>query len=218
MNYRKLSDTVRRNVTLDKCMADNLEAISTITGRSQSEFLEAALGQPIMRRLWAFAHPEDVNPIVELLETYQVYEGHMNPRTGEYILRAVKEWVEKHAVINELGLMQNASDVNSYISGHMTEGSKKADPYFKNIHRMAKMKLFITPNMKEEDLKDKVVKYIDTMLVNPTDKNIMGESYLYRNLLVIISECFEPPQPEEVKELFEELSDGYVLPSRNSMS
>lgn len=101
MNYQKRANTVRRNITMDKFTAKKLETASAVTGRYQSEILETALNQPIMRRLWAFTNPDADNPIVELLETYQMNEGHMNARTGENILHSVKQWVMDCAAVKD---------------------------------------------------------------------------------------------------------------------
>ncbi len=210
--------TVRRNITLDTFKADMLETVSNFTGRTQGEIIEIALNQPIMCRLEAFANPSE-SPLVDLLETYQVYEGHMNPRIGESILQAVKEWIDKHAVMkNKMFLKEEAPDVNSYIYGHMTEGSMLADPYFSSVYDQARKNSFIHPRISADELKGRIIKYINAMLAGPSDKNRMGEAYLFRNLIIILSACYEPPTKEDTKELFEKLSDGYVLPFRSAAS
>lgn len=72
--------------------------------------------------------------------------------------------------------------------------------------------------MSEAELKCKMMKYFVAMLSGPLDKNIMGESYLFRNLLIILSECFKPPTEEETDDLFYKLSDGRVFPYCNNIS
>lgn len=218
MEQQKRVNTVRRNITMDRFMAKKLEAASEFTGKSQGEILETALNQPIMQRLWAFTRPSDGNPIVELLETYQVNEGHMGARIGEGILRPVKKWVTDCAVVKgHEALIQAAPNVNSYIAGHMTEGSMAADPYFKTAHAQAREGVFITPDMDAYEIKGKVTKFIDAILNGPMDKHRMGESYLFRDLLIILSDCFEPPAPEDVDRMYGELADGHVLPYHNIM-
>lgn len=211
--YQKGINTVRRNITMNKFTADKLEAAANFTGRSQSEVLETALNQPIMQRLWAFTHPSYGNPIVELLETYQVNEDHMNARIGENILQTIKEWVENSAVVKTSEVLAQAlPNTNSYIAGHMTEGSMAADPYFRTIYEQADNDCFLTSDMDAYEIKGKIVTYIDAILNGPTDKHRMGESYLFRNLLIILSDCFNLPTKKDVDCMYEDLSDGYVLP------
>lgn len=218
MDYQKRVSTVRRNITMDRFAAEKLEAASEFTGKSQSEILEMALNQPIMQRLWAFTHPSSGNAVVELLEAYQVNEGHMNARTGESILQSIKKWVADYASVKDHGALTDmAPNPNGYIAGHMTEGSMAADPYFKTVYAQAKDGLFITPDMDAYEIKGKTVKFIDAILNGPTDKHRMGESYLFRDLLIILSDCFNPPAPEEVDRMYGDLSDGYVLPYHNIM-
>lgn len=217
MKYRKLGGTVRRNVTMAQYIADNLEMTSNYTGRSQSEILEIALNQPMMRRLYAFVNNKENNPLVSLIEVYQ--ESAMEPRIGETILSTTEQWFMNHAVIeNREILADRVNYVNSYICGHMTEGSKKAHPYFKEFYEEAKQDMFITEDISETELKCKMMKYFAAMLSGPLDKNIMGESYLFRNLLIILSQCFKPPIEEEIDDLFYKLSDGRVLPYYNNIS
>lgn len=212
MKYRKLNLPVRRNVTLDGFLADHLGAAASFTGYSQSEILEMALNQPIMRRFYAFTDPVS-NPIVELLEVYQVSESHMTPRAGESILLTVRTWVEECAVQKAGRLLKDQlPQVNQYIHGHMTDGSMQADPYFQTVYEQADKERFLTPEMSEQDMKHAIITYINAIIHGPNDKNRMGESYLFRNLLVMLDACFERPTDEEAEKMFRELSDGYALP------
>lgn len=211
MKHRKLGLPVRRNVTLDGFLADHLEAAADFTGRSQGEILETALNQPIMRRLFAFTHAVK-NSLVELIETYQCYEDKMTPRAGESLLLTVKEWLLEHARMRNVRRPDDFTHVNDYIRGHMTDGSMRADPYFRTVYDEAGTGTFLTASMGEKELKDKLTGYIDAIVRGPDDKNRMGESYLFRNLLVVLDDLFEPPTAEETDELFRELSDGHVLP------
>lgn len=217
-------NTVRRNLTLDIYTAETLENLSNVMGVSQGEILKIALAQPMMRRLYSFVYAcreqaVDKNPLVALMETYQCAVGHMTPRVGESIIRATKEWFEDYAVIKDRNMLaEEVPTVNSYISGHMTKGSRQADPYFDTVYQEAENNSFITPDMKADEIKGKVVKYMDIMLANPDDKRLMGESYLFRNLLIILTDCFRAPTMKECKDLFATLSDGYVLPFRESVS
>lgn len=204
---------VRRNITLNKFAAAHLEEASNFTGRSQSEILETALNQPIMRRLWAFTDPSVDNPIVELLETYQTNEEHMTPRIGEVILQAVEKWVEYSAAVKDkahLGI--KLRDTNSYIAGHMTKGSMEAYPYFASVQKEAALGTFLTPEMEPEKIREKVLEFIKAIMTGPTDKHRMGESYLFRDLLIMLADYFEPPTKDELQRMYKELSDGCVLP------
>lgn len=209
--------SIRRNVTVNKTVAANLEHASWFTGRSQGELLEAALYQPIMQRLWAFTNPPDGNPITCLLEEYQVNEGHMTPRAGETILKCVKEWVMDRAVVKDSQERINTMhDTNSYIAGHMTRGSMLSCPYFNTVKEEASMNAFLTPEMEPEKLKAKVVEYINAIMGGPMDRHMMGEAYLFRNLLVILTDCFGIPTEEDTVHMYEQLSDGHVLPYYNT--
>lgn len=127
MKHRKLGGTVRRNVTMEQYIVDNLETASNYTGRSQSEILEIALNQPMMRRLYAFINGRETNPLTCLIEVHQEYESMMESRVSEAILLAVEQWFTEHAVMKHPDtITNNMSYVNSYICGHMTEGSKKS--------------------------------------------------------------------------------------------
>lgn len=205
--------TVRRNVTLNESAADNLEKASDYTGRSQSELLETALYQPIMQRLWAFICPEGDNPLVWLLEAYQSDEGHMAPRIGENILRCVKEWVTDHAVVKEF--IYDCREMNEYIAGHMTRDSMRVHPYFKTVQVEANTYKFIDEYMEPEKIRKKVLKYINMVISGPNDRHRMGESYHFRNILTMLEYCFNPPTKEEIADIYEDLSDGYVLPYHN---
>ena len=218
MNSQKRVATVRRNITMNRFVAEKLEAASDFTGKSQSEILEVALNQPIMQRLWAFTRPGNGNAIVELLETYQSNEGHMNALIGESILQSIKQWVTDRATVKDHEtLVHTVPNVNSYIVGHMSKGSIAADPYFKTVYDQAGNGVFLTPHMDEYEMKCRVVKFIDAIMNGPMDKHRMGESYLFRDLLIILSDCFNPPTPEDVDHMYGDLSDGYVLPYHNIM-
>lgn len=206
--------TVRRNITMNEFAAKNMEKASDFTGRSQSDLLESALNQPIMRRLWAFTNTKR-NPVVELLEVYQAEEGHMTPRIGERILDCIKDWVGDKAVVDKKSLSRRIEYVNEYIAGHMTDGSMEACPYFKTVWNEAQEGIFLTGEMDPEAIREKVIAYIDAVMSGPSDSRRMGESYLFRNLLVILDNCFSIPKKEEIYSMYHDLSDGYVLPYDN---
>ena len=200
---------------MDEFTAKNVEKAASFTGKSQSDLLESALNQPIMRRLWAFINTKR-SPIVELLEVYQAEEGHMTPRIGENILSCVKDWVKDDAVVkNKRELSRNMDHVNGYIAGHMTEGSMEACPYFRTVYKEAEEDRFLTEEMEPKVILEKVIAYIDAVMSGPSDSRRMGESYLFRNLLVILEDCFNMPKKEEICRMYKELSDGYVLPYYN---
>lgn len=214
MRYRKTENMVRRNVTLERYRAEDLEKAAGFLGRTQGEVLGAALGQPIMRRLYALARPDGGNSLACLIEAYQADEASMDPRAGEAILDAVKDWLEAHGTRKRKSAMKQAAEhVNSYVHGHVTKGSMEADPYFKTVHDQAEKGRFVTADMEEDMLKMNTAKYINAMLAGPNDRNRMGESYLFRNLEAILDECFEAPTEEETKEIAAQLSDGRVLPA-----
>lgn len=214
MRHRKTENMTRRNVTLSRYRAEDLEKAAGFLGRTQGEVLEAALGQPIMRRLYALAKPDGGNFLACLLEVYQADESYMHLRIGEAILHAVKDWLEAHGTMKQKEAMKQAAEhVNSYVCGHMTEGSMDADPYFRTVHDQAEEGCFIIADIKEDVLKMTTVKYINSILAGPNDRNRMGESYLFRNLKVILDECFEAPTEEETKQIAAQLSDGRVLPA-----
>lgn len=211
MTLKMKRELVRRNVTLHDFAADSIKRMADFTGYTQGEIMEMALNQPTMERLKAFTSND--NPIVGLLETYQCDEGHMSERAGESILHCVKDWVEKNAKVkNVAALSKSLPDTNSYISGHMTRYSMDADDYFKTIHDMAEEGTFLTPDMPEETIRDKVIIYINAVINGADDRRIMMESYLFRNLLIMLEDCFEIPAAEDVEHMYHELSDGYVLP------
>lgn len=207
----KKRELVRRNVTLHEFAADNLKRMSDFTGYTQGEIIEMALNQPIMERLKAFTSSE--NPIVSLLEAYQCDEGHMSRRVGESILQCVKDWVEKNAKVKDVSALSRVlPDTNSYISGHVTGYAMDADDYFSTIHDTAEEGNFLTDEMSADMIREKVIIYINAVINGANDKRIIMESYLFRNLLIILKNCFEVPADEDVVYMFHELSDGYVLP------
>lgn len=211
MGLKMKRELARRNVTLHEFAADNLKRMSDFTGCTQGEILEMALNQPAMQRLKAFASSD--NPIVSLIEAYQCDEGHMSKRAGESILLCVRDWVEKNAKVKDTAVLsKNLPNTNSYISGHMTRYSMDADDYFKGIHDMAEEGTFLTPDMPADTIRDKVIIYINVMINGANDRRIMMESYLFRNLLIMLEDCFEAPAAEDVEHMFHELSDGYVMP------
>lgn len=71
---------------------------------------------------------------------------------------------------------------------------------------------FLTPDMPADTIRDKVIIYINVMINGANDRRIMMESYLFRNLLIMLEDCFEAPAAEDVEHMFHELSDGYVMP------
>lgn len=211
---RRPNPAVRRNVTLDRAIAGHLEAAMSFTGRTQSMILETALSQPIMRRLYAFALQNGKNPLAELLNVYQAYEHHMDPRIGERILAAVKGWAARDAQMEDLSAQERlAPDLNSYICGHMTEGSMEADPFFRSAYEQAKEGKLIQTDILPEELAGLVTKWIDIMLGRPNNRNLMGEPYLYRCLSAILESCFRQPSEDSVRALYRQLSDGCVLPA-----
>lgn len=211
MGLKMKRELVRRNVTLHEFAADNLKRMSDFTGCTQGEILEMALNQPAMERLKAFTSSD--NPIVGLIEAYQCDEGHMSKRAGESILLCVRDWVEKNAKIKDMAaLSKNLPNTNSYISGHMTRYSMDADDYFKSIHDMAGEGAFLTSDMSADMIRDKVIIYINAVINGVDDKRIMMESYLFRNLLIMLEDCFEAPAAEDVEHMYHELSDGHMLP------
>ena len=219
MNIRKMTNKTRRNVTIDTCMANDLETMASFTGFSQGELIEVSFSQPIMQRLRAYVCPSDRNPLVELLETYQIYEGHMSPRIGEGILNVVKWWVKERAVKKYASVIeQEDPSTNEYIYGHMPKPTMEAAPYMRSVYEQAKENRFVQPDMDAGELKSRIVKYIDVILAAPLDRSLMGESYLFRNLLILLTDYFEPPVEQDVKHMFHELSDGFVLPYFSSIS
>ena len=54
--------TVRRNVTIDAHIADNLSALSKISGISQGELIAMGLRQPFMHKLMLFGSDSVYNP------------------------------------------------------------------------------------------------------------------------------------------------------------
>lgn len=213
MNTKKIGKTIRRNLTLGQSAADNLEAMADFTGYSQSALLTIALNQPIMRRFYAFAHTDYRNPITELLEVYQVDEGHMSPRLGETIIQALKKWFTAHAVlVGERELLSRYSSLNAYIHGHVTMPTKDDSFYMESVYIEAGDNRFITPSMGAGEIKEKVLKMMNLMLAEPLNKHLMGESYMFRCLSAILTDCFEPPRGQEIIDLFKDLADGYVLP------
>lgn len=206
-------ELVRRNVTLNEFAADNLKTMSDFTGYTQGEILEMALNQPAIQRLKAFASSN--NPVVDLLEAYQCDEGHMSRRAGESILQTIKDWVQEYATVKSTAaLSKQLPHTNSYIGSHMTKYSMDADEYFKLVHDSAQKDAFLTTDMSSDAVRDTVIVYIDAMLNGADDKRIIMESYLFRNLLVMLEDCFEIPTAADVKRIYNDLSDGYVLPSK----
>lgn len=219
-----MNHKVRRNVTIDKYLADRLEMLSDVAGFSQGKVIETALNQPIMRRLFAFVTPPGendlANGLANLLDIYQQDKQSMNPRIGETLLQTANTWVEMHAIMkNDTQFTdRTVTYVNSYLQGHMTKGTMDADPYFKTVYEQAMERKFISLGMKPAELKDKVNHFIDVILWNPHNEHLMGEAFLFRDLSVILSNCFQPPTISEMIEMLNVLCDGHVLPYRNTMS
>lgn len=211
---KRPNPAVRRNVTLDRTIAGHLESAMSFTGRTQSMILETALSQPIMRRLFAFACRDGENSLVKLLDVYQAYEQHMDPRIGERILKAVKGWTARDAQMKDLSAQERlVPDLNSYICGHMTEGSMEADPFFRSAYEQAKEGKLIRTDIRSEELARLATEWIDIMLGRPNDRNLMGEPYLYRCLSAILETCFRLPSEDDIRALYRQLSDGCVLPA-----
>lgn len=204
---------VRRNVTFNEFTAESLIMMADFTGYTQGDLLEIALSQPAMQRLKAFASCD--NPVVGLLETYQCDEGYMSSRAGESILKCVKDWVQGNAKVKDkVALSKDMPNTNSYISGHITRYSMDADAYFKTVHDNADEGTFLTSEMSADMIRNKIIMYINAVINGANDKRIIMESYLFRNLLIMLENCFEIPAVEDVKHMYHELSNGYVLPYR----
>lgn len=204
---------VRRNVTFNEFTAESLIMMADFTGYTQGDLLEIALSQPAMQRLKAFASCD--NPVVGLLETYQCDEGHMSSRAGESILKCVKDWVQGNAKVKDkVALSKDMPNTNSYISGHITRYSMDADAYFKTVHDNADEGTFLTSEMSADMIRNKIIMYINAVINGANDKRIIMESYLFRNLLIMLENCFEIPAVEDVEHMYHELSNGYVLPYR----
>lgn len=214
---KKPAAKVRRNLTLDTRLAYTLEVVSAYTDFSQGKIVEMAFAQPIMQRLFAFLNPASGNALASLLDAYQRQADHMDSRAGERLLIAVRQWMMDDArkeMKENLGLGQ--LNTNAYIHGHMTKGSRNADPYFERVYDLAGRGEFLHPDMDGMALKNRVIEYLNAMLAGPDDKDRMGEPYLYRNLVMILQDYFLPPTETEVMHLFFDLSDGYVLPWHSS--
>lgn len=211
MGFKIHQELVRRNITFHEFAAKNLKAMADFTGHTQGEILEMALNQPVIRRLQSFISSD--NPIVGLLETYQCDEGHMSQRASEYILQCVKDWIQGNALVkHNAALLETLPYTNDYIYGHMTEYSMEADHYFKTVYDDAANGVFLTSEMSAKEIKEKVIVYINAIINGTNNKCIILESYLFRNLLIILDTCFEIPDSKDVEHMYHELSDGYVLP------
>ena len=139
----------------------------------------------------------------------------MSRRVGETILQSIKDWVQEYATVRDAADMSKLfPHTNSYIGSHMTKYSMDADEYFRLIHDSAQKDAFLTPDMSSDAVRDTVIVYIDTMINGADDKRIIMESYLFRNLLVMLEDCFEPPTAADVRRIYRDLSDGYVLPGK----
>lgn len=204
----KLNKPVRRNMTLDYFTAEKLENTSIMTGWAQGNIIEMAFSQPIMERLFAFTNPENDNPLTALIEAYQVSEGHMNPRTGEYILEPVRKWLKKHAVPKPVS-KQTLDNLNDYVASHITAGGREASSFLKEVYDRAGESSFVVTG---EEMRGRLLQYIDVMIAGRDDSYLMGESFNFRNIEHILYECFEVPSEPELTAFYREFSDGWVLP------
>lgn len=206
MAFRTFTPMVRRNVNLNRFLADTLEHTADVTDHSQGDLIDMALRQPIMQRLFAFT-AEGVHPIVALLEDYQADER-MDPTIGTNLLQPIRTWLKTKAV-PKIVCPKLVTQLNQYVASHITQDGITSSPFLANLHDLAGDGDFVTSG---EPMRERLISYIDRVLAGREDRLFMGESFHFRNIEQILLECFEAPSEEELTWFYEEFSDGWVLP------
>ena len=219
-NYNK---PVRRNVTLNCFAAEYLERTSDVTGWTQGDIIGAALEQPIMQRLFAFTSPENDNPVTALIEAYQASRDITNWHVGESILYSVSKWLKKSAVPKTVS-PNILEELNSYIHSHINHDGAAKIPFLRHVYVTTGYDMVNNKPMPErlmfvvqgEEMRDRLLEYIDTVMAGRDDRYLMGESMNFRNIGHILQECFEAPSEKELAWFYKEFSDGWVFPVKPS--
>lgn len=206
MAFRTFTPMVRRNVNLNRFLADTLEHTADVTDHSQGDLIDMALRQPIMQRLFAFT-AEGVHPIVALLEDYQADER-MDPTIGTNLLQPIRTWLKTKAVPKAVR-PEIITQLNQYVASHITQDGIAGSSFLADLHELACDEEFVISG---EPMRERLISYIDRVLAGREDRLFMGESFHFRNIEQILLECFEAPSEEELTWFYEEFSDGWVLP------
>lgn len=184
--------SVRKNVTLDAMMAEQLARLSVISGLSQGELLEMALRQPFMARLMKFGDDCVESPMVDIIDFYQgAGETYMTQEVTEGFVKVLLYDVLPGTGFRiKIDAEDDGCDVgslNEYLAAHMSQHGVDVLPGFAECKALAEAGEFLQSGSAQalQESRQHIEKYLRTMLSYCNRREVYANDFLMRNLVVI---------------------------------
>lgn len=179
--------TVRRNVTIDAHIADNLSALSKISGISQGELIAMGLRQPFMHKLMLFGSDSVYNPISQLMDLYQSEgENQMSQKiTAGFVSILLNDILSRPLMfcLSE----DRLSGLNAYIYEHMNSKGVRLLPGFCELAELCSRNEFIVWQSESDFYKSvyNVRAYLLAMRQHIDKPEVYANANLMCNLVVM---------------------------------
>lgn len=199
MTRRK--STVRKNLTLEKGTVEELDAIVSVSGLTQSQVVDRAFRSCNMALLSSYAlHRNYKLGILELMDEYQVHED-LEIGTSRALLETFLTMV-----LPVVGLHAPTFDANEYVSRHMPVWAVEESGVMRDWYERAKAGNLVTSDLTA--VRAMLEDYIRDML---RQEMFLTESYMFRNIIAVCDCCCDGLGDDIEKAVFQALQSRGVF-------